>query len=177
MAATVVGLAAPLGALVQLGVARLSLCCRTKPGVAGLHEIVARPGAARRIRNDGEPGGGTPMGANFVPGGATFRVCKRVTHGGGGVACSLNRLVEVRNCRSAVGNLPDLGVGDRFQVDDVQLVPAVTIAEILAGQCFTMKAHLVRRGLGSRRAATGCSCAFASSCPASISDEYGARHR
>ena len=139
------GLAAPLGASDQLGVVRLSLICRTKPGVAGLHEIVAKPGAPRRIRNVGEPGGGTPMGANFVPGGATFRVCKRVTHGGGGVACSLNRLVEVRNCRSAVGNLPDLGVGDRFQVDEGQLVHAVAVAEILAGQCFVLKERLVRR--------------------------------
>ena len=72
-------------------------------------------------------------------------VLPRRQDGEGGVARSLDRLVVVRNCRPAVGNLPDLGVGDRFQVDEGQLVHAVAVAEILAGQCCIMTERLVRR--------------------------------
>ena len=36
----------PLSALTQLAGKRLSVDCRVKPGVAGVHQIVAKPGAA-----------------------------------------------------------------------------------------------------------------------------------
>ena len=45
MAETVIGLDAPLGALVQFGEVRLWLSSSTNPCVAGVHETVAWPGA------------------------------------------------------------------------------------------------------------------------------------
>ena len=43
------GLFVPLGALTQLVGAKLSVSCRKKPGVFGVHEIVALPGVAGTI--------------------------------------------------------------------------------------------------------------------------------
>ena len=50
---TVTGLVAPLGELVQFDGERLVVSCKTKPGVGGVHEIVAQPGAAGRIASVG----------------------------------------------------------------------------------------------------------------------------
>jgi hypothetical protein len=46
VAGTVAGLLVPLGALPQLVGTRLSLDCSVKPGVGGVHQTVAKPGAA-----------------------------------------------------------------------------------------------------------------------------------
>ena len=49
------GLVAPLGELVQLDGESKLVCCNTKPGVFGVHEIVALPGVAGTIVSVGAP--------------------------------------------------------------------------------------------------------------------------
>ena len=43
------GLVVPLAELIQLVGDRLTVSCKTKPGVLGIHEIVALPGVAGTI--------------------------------------------------------------------------------------------------------------------------------
>ena len=61
------GLVAPLGELVQFVGARLVVSCKTKPGVGGVHEIVAQPGAAGMIANVGALVVCTAMGSAQKP--------------------------------------------------------------------------------------------------------------
>ena len=55
MADSVMGLVAPLGEFVQLAGESTEVCCNTKPGVFGDHEIVALPGVAGTIVSVGAP--------------------------------------------------------------------------------------------------------------------------
>ena len=56
VAGTVAGLFVPLGALSQLVGERLSVDCSVKPGVDGVHQMVAKPGAALVMWSVGAPG-------------------------------------------------------------------------------------------------------------------------
>jgi hypothetical protein len=61
------GLVAPVGEFVQFAGDRLALCCKTKPGVAGVHEIVALPGVAGAMDSVGAPATGTAVGKAQKP--------------------------------------------------------------------------------------------------------------
>ena len=60
-------MAAPLAEFTQFEGARPKLSCKTKPGVAGVHEIVAWPGAAGTMVRSGAPTDCTAMGKAQKP--------------------------------------------------------------------------------------------------------------
>ena len=55
VAGTVIGLVAPLVELVQLGGERDQVSCKTKPGLEGVHEMVANPGEDGMMFSVGAP--------------------------------------------------------------------------------------------------------------------------
>ena len=64
---TVTGFAAPLAESTQFEGARFELSCNTKPGVDGVHETVAWPGAAGRMVRSGAPADCTAIGKAQKP--------------------------------------------------------------------------------------------------------------
>ena len=60
MAGTTIGFVEPLAEFTQFVGDKLNVCCNTKPGVLGVHEIVALPGVAGMIVSVGAPMTGTP---------------------------------------------------------------------------------------------------------------------
>lgn len=61
------GLVEPLGEFVQLAGERMAVCCNTKPGVLGVHEIVAFPGVPGAIVSVGAPVTCTAVGKAQKP--------------------------------------------------------------------------------------------------------------